>query len=232
MVCGQNFHGGNEQPGCGHKFSWQDALSYSEDARSFDAATSDAPVPPRRPHPVIVRGLGAFHPFASCNICGTDGDGIAGLRFRCIHCESFSVCQYCEPVLAKFHDSKHVFEVMYEPDFDWCRVQLPDNMMVRIVRHGEELPSCNLQSLNQELEGKSGQIKRLNPESMIRGSVQHRRAIALGIELEHYNSYLVQLTTAEGIHEVIISAKFLMPQISSDREARQLIEGSFEVRSE
>jgi len=28
MMCGQNFHGGNQQQGCGRKFHWQSARRY------------------------------------------------------------------------------------------------------------------------------------------------------------------------------------------------------------
>merc|ERR1711981_859788 len=43
MVCGQNFHGGNEQPGCGRKFDWATALPYDVSAGAFDSSLPNEP---------------------------------------------------------------------------------------------------------------------------------------------------------------------------------------------
>jgi len=153
MKCGQDFHGGGEQPGCGLRFEWGKAKPYVKqvDSRPLVKITAKA---------VAIRGNGAFHPNVHCDMCGAPGDGLAGIRFRCIHCPSFNVCRACEPQVATVHDVSHVFETLYETEFDWTKVCLPSGTKVRIVRHGTTLPP----RLNHlALEGKFGAIDKVMP---------------------------------------------------------------------
>ncbi|CAJ1349831.1 unnamed protein product [Effrenium voratum] len=84
---------------------------------------------------------------APCAVCGVDR--IVGPRFRCIHCPSFSVCpdaqresgewicQKCEPKLE--HAEGHVFEIMFEDDLDWEKVdvQLPKGIRARLRKRAQ-----------------------------------------------------------------------------------------------
>lgn len=222
MVCGQNYHGGNMQPGCGRKFNWSEALRYTAVVGDCHPKKPNAPTSPRDNR----RGLGVFHPFVNCHLCGSGGQGIKGLRFRCIHCEDVSVCTRCSLQLSKHHAADHVFEIMYESDYDWGGVRLPDGMPVRLVRHGDRMVTDDRspKSADCNLEGMMGWLICFAP--CIRGSVKHRLAIAQGRTA--YGCYTVQL---QGGGHVSVSAEHVEPMISSSAEAQQLIDGSFQVRS-
>mmetsp|Transcript_33727 Transcript_33727/g.93153 ORF Transcript_33727/g.93153 Transcript_33727/m.93153 type:complete len:898 (-) Transcript_33727:152-2845(-) len=135
MVCGQNTHGGNRQPGCGHRFSWQTAKPYK--ARHKAARVSPAPALARAG---AVSGRGVRHLFTQCGICGSGGKCIVGPRFRCIHCPSFSSCMKCEERLASEHADGHVFQIMFEDDLDWGKtgVVLPKGTRARIRRQSDD----------------------------------------------------------------------------------------------
>merc|ERR1740123_539272 len=81
MVCGGDAHGGNIQPGCGHRFSWQVAQPYR-------AMLESRPLPPLDVAEVRLRGAGLVHPFCRCRLCDNE---ISGPRFRCIHCPDFNL---------------------------------------------------------------------------------------------------------------------------------------------
>lgn len=123
MCCGQDYHGGNQQAGCGHRFSWTSAPKYvaQVDSRPLPKVTAEE-----------VRRQSAFHPFVDCCLC--DSRGIKGPRFRCIHCQAFDVCLQCEPQLARRHAADHVFEVMMESDFSWAAFHLPEGTRVQLLR--------------------------------------------------------------------------------------------------
>eukprot|EP00747_Dinoflagellata_sp_TGD_P165554 gnl/TRDRNA2_/TRDRNA2_186968_c0_seq1.p1 gnl/TRDRNA2_/TRDRNA2_186968_c0~~gnl/TRDRNA2_/TRDRNA2_186968_c0_seq1.p1 ORF type:complete len:786 (-),score=96.66 gnl/TRDRNA2_/TRDRNA2_186968_c0_seq1:134-2455(-) len=219
MVCGQNYHGGNHQPGCGRKFSWSSADPYV--AAGGDTHDVEMPPPPSAPaRPGSHRGNGVFHPFTTCSICC--GDGIVGLRFRCIHCEDFSVCSRCEPRLPRLHNTEHVFQIMYESDYDWSSVVLPNEMPIHLARSGARMPTDCAKHTGANLEGMSGSVMRFVP--YVRGSVKHRRALALGEKI--YGQYQIGL---RGVGIVTVSAEHVVPLIVSSDEARQLIDGTFQV---
>lgn len=153
MVCGRAYHGGDEQPGCGKEFNWNHAKPYA-------SRVERRQLPPMSREQLGLRGRNAFHPFTDCSLCGSHG--VAGLRFRCIHCAAFDVCGACEPKLADLHDVGHVFEVVFESDFHWGGVGLlPVGTRVRVVRHGERLPrslSRFTAAAGQGLEGLVGVV--------------------------------------------------------------------------
>merc|ERR1712070_1166222 len=176
MLCGQNYHGGNQQSGCGANFNWEEALPYGEQMNESQPNIPTAPEELQRSPCLdgMVRGRHVYHPFVSCAVCGSSG--IEGLRFRCIHCKQFDACLSCESMLAERHDSDHIFEVMYEADFDWTRVRFPSGMPVCIVRNRDQLPSCNRRDLNASLEAMAGKVLTYVP--LIQGSVEHRCQLA------------------------------------------------------
>ncbi|CAK0816565.1 unnamed protein product [Prorocentrum cordatum] len=128
MVCGQNAHGGNRQPGCGHRFHWGDARPYRA-----AGAPSRAPRAPAHARAGAISGRGVRHLFAQCALCDS-GKCITGPRFRCVHCLNFSCCLKCEERLATEHEAGHVFEIMFEDEFDWTAtgVELPSGTRARI----------------------------------------------------------------------------------------------------
>mmetsp|Transcript_8937 Transcript_8937/g.23246 ORF Transcript_8937/g.23246 Transcript_8937/m.23246 type:complete len:662 (+) Transcript_8937:75-2060(+) len=147
MKCGENYHGGDQQPGCGTQFDWAHAAPYV-------AHVERRELPQMHKDHIQMRGRNAFHPFTDCALCGRCG--IDGLRFRCIHCPSFDVCPSCEPRLADVHEADHVFEVVFESDFRFS--WLPRGTRVRIVRAGELLPKALIRTSVDSLEGRFGVV--------------------------------------------------------------------------
>lgn len=217
MVCGKNYHGGNDQPGCGCKFNWGDAAPYIAVAKAMPDS-SGIPSKPRAPHQreIAKRGVGAFHPFVDCSLCGSKG--IEGPCFRCIHCESFSICSLCEPRASTLHSADHVFEIMYESTYDWSQVPLPVGLFVRVARCKDRMPPHGL-------EGFIGQISAFHP--LVRGSIAHRQAVALGQKVP-VGYYDVTISDG-GIRTETLSAEFVEPSIDSRKKAELLIDGKYEV---
>merc|ERR1719199_1156732 len=98
------------------RFNWREAKKYIKHVESKPKPKPQVVVAPKS---VLVRGKGAFHPSVHCDMCSKPGDGLKGIRFRCIHCACFNVCSACEPTVGTAHDTSHVFELIYETDFDW-----------------------------------------------------------------------------------------------------------------
>mmetsp|Transcript_6043 Transcript_6043/g.14442 ORF Transcript_6043/g.14442 Transcript_6043/m.14442 type:complete len:742 (-) Transcript_6043:364-2589(-) len=152
MVCGADSHGGNDQPGCGHNFEWSQAAAYK-------AAASSSELPKLTTEQINCRGRDLLHAFVDCTLCGSEGKGIRGPRFRCLHCESFDVCSNCEKHLGEVHFLDHVFEILFEPDFEWGSIGwLPSGTRVRLRRRGEELPRTLDGSGPASLEGLCGTV--------------------------------------------------------------------------
>jgi len=126
MVCGENTHGGNRQPGCGHRFSWLSARPYRP---AVGAARPSGGSTLARAG--AVGGRGVRHLFTQCRFCEKC---IVGPRFRCLHCPSFDVCQKCEPRVSEEHEEGHVFEILFEDELDWHQegVVLPRGIRARI----------------------------------------------------------------------------------------------------
>jgi len=144
MKCGENYHGGGKQSGCGASFDWDNALPYT--MQQAKLATKFNVTPEE-----VSCGKGIFHPGVECKSCK---EPILGPRLRCIHCESFDVCACCEPSLDN-HDLSHVFEILYKSSFDWTEVPLPIGLPVRIVRSGTKAPPI---WFGNRFEGRIGDI--------------------------------------------------------------------------
>lgn len=128
-------------------------------------------------------GSGVRHLLTVCSICGSGGKGILGPRFRCIHCPNFSVCQKCEPKLASQHPEGHVFQIMFEDDLDWERVQTPFPRGVRArLRGNAEVATTG--------GATAGRKRRLSSEGVLRGQKRGK--------------YQLELTDGSGILEVTV----------------------------
>ena len=64
-----------------------------------------------------VRDVKVRHPFVACGICGEVH--FAGLKFQCLNCPCYDVCERCEPQLLEQHDASHVYTIVSKPDFQW-----------------------------------------------------------------------------------------------------------------
>lgn len=109
MKCGENYHGGGQQAGCGKAFSWSMAPPYQPRIQERSLPSVDI-------GPALLNGAGCRHLFSRCACCH---DMVRGPRFQCIHCESFDLCLTCVKDLAgaagASHPKDHVFEVLYTP---------------------------------------------------------------------------------------------------------------------
>lgn len=107
MVCGRNYHGGNDQQGCGHSFAWDSAPKYQPRMeRIFELPKLDFSSEAK------VQSAYVRHLFTTCNLCQKS---LRGPRFHCIHCEAFDCCIDCEKQLAQSHSQEHVFDILFEP---------------------------------------------------------------------------------------------------------------------
>lgn len=88
----------------------------------------------------FIKGQGVRHFFTRCALCGSNDGCIVGPRFRCLHCPAFDCCLKCEPRLEKEHAANHVFEILFECDFDWGKagVELPPGTRARLRQHPVE----------------------------------------------------------------------------------------------
>ncbi|CAF1564860.1 unnamed protein product, partial [Adineta ricciae] len=112
MVCGQDFHGGNNQSGCGQNFTWESAKKY-------------VPTTDRNPEDVMPdfhnpRNKLVVHD-VTCDACHKT---VRGIRFDCIHCPLLTYCEDCEQKHTLLHSNQneqagsrqHVFRLIMTPD--------------------------------------------------------------------------------------------------------------------
>jgi len=133
MICGDNYHGGAQQSGCGKNFSWTLALPYK-------AVVEERSLPHMDVGGASLCGAGCRHLFTRCALCE---NMIRGPRLRCIHCESFDLCLRC--VAGSPHPKEHVFEVLYAP-VDPPVEDMPRGTKVSVfglVGAGAVLNGCN-----------------------------------------------------------------------------------------
>lgn len=110
MRCGENWHGGAKQSGCGKTFDWAKAPPYQ-------AIIEERSLPDVDIERALLSGAGCRHLSTRCAVCQ---NMVQGLRFRCIHCEDFNLCMDCERSFASsatpMHPIDHVFEVLSSPE--------------------------------------------------------------------------------------------------------------------
>jgi len=209
MKCGENYHGGERQQGCGKTFEWKNAKPYVAHIQRKE-------VPDLSKERVQVRGRHAFHPFSQCSLCQQGRDvGIFGVRFRCIHCPNFEVCHACEPILEdpRVHPPDHVFSIHFEGELrlPWLPVQqqvcisrdctgkLPET---KPATSGMTKPAKQFKA--EELEGSLGRVV----EQSTDGS----------------NAVLIELDDGRG--HACISTEFLEPCVKGRREYQRLLQQS------
>lgn len=133
MKCGENYHGGGRQDGCGATFNWNSAPRY-------------APRITRREVPAVdfkrmrVGGSDSRHFLVTCDSCGAQD--IRGPRFRCVHCPDFNMCAKCDLEASGTHTAEHVFEIMFIPEQRYNHF-LPQGTQVELVGL-EKYPMLNL----------------------------------------------------------------------------------------
>jgi len=103
MVCGSDAHGGNVQNGCGHHFVWSTAPPYR--ARGLPGPKSEQ-FNMIKPIPLSKANHGEWI------VCDNCQKNIIGLRFMCIHCAAYNLCEDCEYKV----DHPHVFKVLQKPE--------------------------------------------------------------------------------------------------------------------
>lgn len=133
MKCGENYHGGDRQDGCGASFNWNSAPRY-------------LPRITRREVPAVnfsrmkVGGSDSRHFLVACDVCGAQD--IRGPRFRCVHCPDFNMCAKCDQEATGTHAAEHVFEIMFVPEQRYNHF-LPQGTPVELVGL-EKYPMLNL----------------------------------------------------------------------------------------
>ncbi|UJR08019.1 hypothetical protein I4U23_012297 [Adineta vaga] len=113
MICGQDYHGGNNQSGCGQSFTWNDAKKY---VPTTDRKPEDVMPDFHDPKTKLV-----VHENITCDGCH---ETVRGIRFDCIHCPSLIYCEKCEQKLTLQHSNQndqerkrqHVFQLIMAPD--------------------------------------------------------------------------------------------------------------------
>lgn len=99
MRCGHDTDTGlNRQHGCGVSFQWDKAKPYKPFTIGRDICYEVAKPEKEKFHHVGVK----------CDQCNEDG---RGLRFECINCKSFNLCEQCEVNHSASHIVGHVFRL-------------------------------------------------------------------------------------------------------------------------
>ncbi|CAF0760021.1 unnamed protein product [Adineta steineri] len=112
MICGQDYHGGNIQSGCGEEFTWDEAEQYQ--ASTVRKSTETINDLPRPESPLIT------HENITCDGCH---EIVRGIRFDCVHCPSLIFCEKCEQRYTLAHSNEnrnagqqqHVFRLIMTP---------------------------------------------------------------------------------------------------------------------
>lgn len=105
MRCGYDTDtGGNKQDGCMKSFNWDDAPPY-ESVPARKHVIKHAPPPTNEKKKA--------HDQWKCDVCNED---ICGLRFECINCASFFICEACDNNRNEWdHTENHIFRIHAAP---------------------------------------------------------------------------------------------------------------------
>ncbi|CAF3057346.1 unnamed protein product [Rotaria sp. Silwood2] len=119
MVCGRNYHGGDQQSGCGKNFNWDEAQPYVPITNTpVEQIKNDLPRPENKQRVV--------HADIRCDGCHND---VEGILFSCIHCPSLIYCEKCEQRCTLAHSEElrqqkkqqHVFQLITTPEVLYTR---------------------------------------------------------------------------------------------------------------
>ncbi|CAF3743107.1 unnamed protein product [Rotaria sp. Silwood1] len=113
MICGQNYHGGDAQSGCGRRFDWSKAAPYVPIANRGPQQVKTKLKAPGEQKLVV-------HKDVQCDTCHNE---VQGIRFDCIHCSSLTFCEKCEQRSTLEHSNQnrdqqkqqHVFRLIPAP---------------------------------------------------------------------------------------------------------------------
>lgn len=137
MVCGQNYHGGDVQNGCGHRFSWSSAPEYVTEAAEHLSRPSVEALPalPRRQR---LRWQVEPHVFLKCAMCK---EAIEGPCFLCIDCYACCACIKCANGLGaasggKHNPDTHVFKIL------WSMKELRDTDLTVLASNSLTVVTC------------------------------------------------------------------------------------------
>lgn len=91
MICGQNYHGGDLQQGCGQGFAWSSAPPYQPSILCSSKTSSETD------HHKLQRMLHGKHMIDEktalcCDACHRP---ICGPRIHCLNCPSYDLCLKC-----------------------------------------------------------------------------------------------------------------------------------------
>lgn len=116
MVCGRNYHGGDVQNGCGNSFYWSKAQPY-QPRTDFNPNNEDY----KRNIPPLENNVTHNAKFV-CSICKKTP--IIGIRFKCLNCTDFYLCEECECKEEernnhnKNEKEPHVFQLIVDPELE------------------------------------------------------------------------------------------------------------------
>ncbi|CAF0935264.1 unnamed protein product [Rotaria sordida] len=110
MVCGRNYHGGDQQSGCGNGFNWSQALPYTPIGNTGPQQVANNLPSPEQQKLVVHEGV-------QCDACH---NVVQGIRFDCVHCASLTFCEKCEQRSTLEHSNEirnqqkpqHVFQLI------------------------------------------------------------------------------------------------------------------------
>ena len=105
MTCGSDAHTRtNVQNGCLQRFNWDKARSY--EPQQVGANVKFAPAGEEKPR----------HKYWHCAVCQKE---VVGLRFECVNCASYTLCEECESDNWNAHVKGHFFRIhqtLHTPD--------------------------------------------------------------------------------------------------------------------
>lgn len=123
MKCGEDYHGGNKQMGCGLGFRWTQAPAY----QAQDVQPRQIQFNRERPQQILHKWQLFEGQDLLCDACASP---IVGPKFTCINCQSLTICATCEslgpqglqaklnPQFYSSHKTGHLFMLDMPPSMN------------------------------------------------------------------------------------------------------------------
>jgi len=102
MKCGQDYHGGNVQNGCGVRFNWKSAPPYVSLVANGPTQEKIIIKPP------VINNY-TYPEYIKCDGCKQI---VVGLLFSCVNCECYYLCEKCEFKEQPSHNKNHFFKIL------------------------------------------------------------------------------------------------------------------------